>query len=234
MKKERPILFSGPMVRATLREIDPKTHTRRVVKPQPLVPAGILPQAHNLDGGKFGFFSEDADYCCPYGAPGDRLWVRETFGFVGGVFDENENPAPWIPDRPAIEINELKLGRGYYTGHAIYAADGYFEWNAGDDPSIETRSAWHPSIHMPRSISRILLEIVSVRVERLQDISEADAIAEGVERHHKRPEFFKAYNCKEGIATTARASFETLWHELNGPESWDANPYVWVVEFKKI
>ncbi len=95
-----------------------------------------------------------------------------------------------------------------------------------------TRGKWRPSIHMPRWASRITLEITAVRVERLQAISEADAIAEGVEQY--KSGYFKAYNCKEGFCTTAFVSFMSLWSQINSPGSWDANPWVWVVEFRRV
>lgn len=142
---------------------------------------------------------------CPYGKPGDRLWVRETWG--------NEN------------------GGGY-----LYKAS-HEHMTPGDN-------RWRPSIHMPRAASRILLEITDVRVERVHDISEADAISEGVEswvedRMKSRPTHYKIYyqtNPKDPdfYSSTAKVSFETLWQSINGPESWNENPFVWVITFKKI
>lgn len=195
--KERPILFSAPMVRAILAGT--KTQTRLVVKPQP---TGFLggPGVTMEDGtpaprvpvddcaGEFGRVIQ-----CPYGQPGDRLWVREAFAHV---FDDKFGP---VPDS------------------IIYRADeGNGDWPHG----------WRPSIHMPRCASRILLEIISVRVERLQEISEADAIAEGVS-----PDMGLRWKSGDD---TPRGMYGELWESINGPGSWDANPFVWVVEFKRV
>ena len=160
---DRPILFSAPMVRALLAGT--KTQTRRVCKldvrsgmPEPEL-ASLL-------------------RCCPYGVPGDRLWVRET----------------WAP-----------LTVGY-----AYRADPV--WNA---PPADR---WHPSIHMPRAASRITLEVTGVRVERLQDISEADVIAEGCPRQ----------------MLYGTGWYRDLWLKINGTGSWGANPWVWVIEFRLV
>lgn len=161
--KERPILFSGPMVRAILD--GRKTQTRRVVKPR----QGMLDDWTGLP--------------CPYGKPGDRLWVRETCYF--------EQP----------------------HGEVIYRADPGSE--KALDPEF-TGLRWRPSIHMPRWASRITLEIVNVRVERLQDIRVDDARAEGV------------------TAKWPVHGFRNLWQSINGFGSWDANPWVWVVEFRNM
>jgi hypothetical protein len=205
--KERPILFSAPMVRAILN--GSKTQTRRVVKGIDITP-GNLPNTATFvrDTGKadeylFGSncpVEELADpfagigALCPYGQPGDRLWVREAF--AGSLADAYE-----------------------------YRADNR------DYGGVTPR--WTPSIHMPRRASRILLEIVSVRVERLQAITEADAKAEGVEKWPDGYDY-KAYGKHAGRFTDARSSFASLWKSINGPESWEGNPWVWVVEFKRI
>jgi hypothetical protein len=104
--------------------------------------------------------------------------VRETWGVISHDFDERGDIVNWVPDRPAQPIREMPFGRGYYSGHVIYRADSDAEWAGDDDGGGETRSAWKPSIHMPRMASRILLEITDVRVERLQGISEEQAEAE--------------------------------------------------------
>jgi hypothetical protein len=192
--KERPILFSAPMVRAILD--GRKTQTRRVCKVQPVVrpdlsPSGLL--AWLVDAGTYMFGDKPMPEFvnrCPYGRPGDHLWVREAFVFC---LDDKFGP---IPDS------------------VIYRADeGNADWSHG----------WKPSIHMPRCASRILLEITSVRVERLNDISEADARAEG-------------YAEIPGSANqmAPAAWFEGLWESINGPGSWNDNPWVWVVEFRRV
>lgn len=185
--RERPILFSAPMVRATLD--GSKTQTRRVVK---LTDSGRVkepgsPRNWHLD-------DPDAVLACPYGQPGDRMWIRETWAYhvqaIGAVCDED--------------------------GPFVYAADTFGK-------QYRLCEKWTPSIHMPRWASRILLEISAVRVERLQDISEEDAIAEGcINSLHLQGGRF------------AKENFEHLWWTINGDGSWEANPWVWVVEFKRV
>lgn len=201
--KERPILFNAPMVRALLAGT--KTQTRRICKPQPygngfmvghelvchndyLPPSVML---MDVGKGKNQYTTSDAEGWesdCPYGAPGDSLWVRETFA------------------RYNIEAHRHDWA---------YAATPAADWPKD--------GRWRPSIHMPRAASRITLEVTGVRVERLQKISEADALAEGARLHtDKDPDY--------GYAGWYRA----LWESINGPESWAANPWVWVVEFKRL
>jgi hypothetical protein len=229
--KERPILFSAPMVRAILD--GSKTQTRRVMKVR-------CQEIGERDDGSLWPWSEHPDtaadcwHLCPYGQPGDRLWVRETWGVVSNDWDESGNLVDWTPDRSAIAIREMPFGQGYYSGHVIYAADGAYEWAGDDDGGGEPRSAWHPSIHMPRAASRIQLEIVSVRVERLNAISQADCWAEGIAQ-------CDGLGTNEAIldlakrmdkCTPAVLQYATLWESINGAGSWAANPWVWVVEFK--
>lgn len=207
--KDRPILFSGQMVRALLD--GRKTQTRRMVKPQfahdaiPCEMGATNERGHQISGHS-GVWWCDAEgnqenaVRCPYGQPGDRLWVRETWA---------------QPDRRSAGFSPY-----------IYAAD----WKEQDRP----KHRWKPSIHMPKAAIRILLEVTGVRVERLQDISEADAIAEGCTKNHNN--YFwggphKAGGLKQ--MATARQAYQDLWESINGTESWDANPWVWVVEFKQ-
>jgi hypothetical protein len=256
--KERPILFSAPMVRAILE--GRKMVTRRAVNPQPVLTEG---SGFSWKGHLFGSGSDDREtarnfskHCCTFGKPGDRLWVRETWGVISHDFDEHGNMIDWNPDRPATPIREMRFGQGCYSGHVIYRADGEAVW-AGDDDDDgggDDRSAWKPSIHMPRIASRILLEITDVRVERLQDISEGQARAEGIIPVPKTTEdshqFWRNYHLS-GDGTfcvrTPKESFKSLWCHVAGgsfpkgeaaykasPHSWDANPWVWVVEFKQV
>lgn len=196
--RERPILFSAPMVRALLA--DTKTQTRRVVKE----PSWALPGSLHLFNGLP--WADDPlrgnrDVACPYGQPGDRLWVREAF--MHEPADYCWEASVSIPCRPAS---------------TVYRAD-FHESQPGE--------GWKPSIHMPRSLSRILLEITAVRVERLQDISEADAQAEGCDpRQVEEDDTVLEGQWREG--------YRSLWEQINGPGSWDANPWVWVVEFKQV
>lgn len=220
--KERPILFSAPMVRAILE--GRKTVTRREVKRRAALDclaAGFEPSFLTVPG--------NADLC-PYGQPGDRLWVRETWGVISHNFDEAGNIVDWVPDRPATPIRELKFGRGYYSGHVIYRADGDAEWAGDDDGGGEPRSAWHPSIHMPRAASRMLLEITEVCVERLQDISDEQCVAEGIglTEHAIGVKLTKPLG-----ESMPKALFKDLWVHINGPEAWEANPWVWAVSFRR-
>jgi hypothetical protein len=219
---ERGILFAAPMVRALLAGT--KTQTRRAVKithRTPGLAACLLPPVGAPR-------PKVAAELCPYGQPGDRLWVLETWGVVSNAWDDDGNLVDWVPDRPATAVADMPFGQGYYSGHAIYAADGSYEWAGDDDGGGEPRSAWHPSIHMPRWASRILLEITSVRVERLNECSNEDARAEGV-----MPLY--ANQCvMAGHVYNAIPLFRNLWERINGPGSWEANPFVWVVEFKRV
>jgi hypothetical protein len=197
--KERPILFSAPMVRAILDGT--KTMTRRVVKPQPISLAGspVFVDKNHPTSPPCSFVN-DVSYLCPYGVPGDRLWVREAF-YHG----------PVIVDTLRDRKEEVRT---------IYRAD----------PPGHNCKKWKPSIHMFRKYSRILLEVTAVRVERLQDISRADAKDEGFLpsagdglEHWKGRKF-----------GNANEAFKACWCDINGPDSWNANPWVWVVEFKRI
>lgn len=233
---ERPILFSGAMVRALLD--GSKTQTRRVCRNQPysngihfdgreilchndyLPPSAMLMDCRGYTTSNV----EGWEIECPYGQPGDRLWVRETWGVVSNAWDDDGNLVDWVPDRPATAITDMPFGQGYYSGHAIYAADGPYEWAGDDDGGGEPRSAWHPSIHMPRTASRILLEITRVRVERLQDIGTEEIEAEGVVTSDAD---IMQHGCRARVLDWIR-----LWESTGG--SWDANPWVWVVEFKRL
>ncbi|EIW9276623.1 hypothetical protein ACWYEI_002577 [Klebsiella quasipneumoniae] len=231
--KERGVIFNGEMVRAILD--GRKTQTRRPIKWKQTRFTEI---GEREDGSKWPW-SEDAEHTCdfwhpcPFGAVGDRIWVRETWGVVSHAFSDDGLMIDWVPDRPSTAIHEMPFGNGYYSGYAIYAADGDFTW--GDDDGYEDgRSCWKPSIHMPRAASRILLEITGVRVERLNAISEEDARAEGIIDGG-------CLNCGEpepcGCANPepdATDAFAYLWQSIYGQESWNADPWVWVIEFKRV
>lgn len=217
--RERPILFSAPMVLAILE--GRKSQTRRVCKVQPVVrpdlsPSGLLAWLVNVGTYMFGdkpmpeFVSR-----CPYGQPGDRLWVRET---------------GW--ERPIRTPRQMREGADTWPKFA-YDADGWSDDDHADFKRWGFRR--RPSIHMPRWASRILLEVTAVRVERLRDISEADATAEGVYADAACNGMFTAdgntYTTKQDGAVGAYAE---LWESLHGYDAWDANPWVWVVEFKRV
>jgi hypothetical protein len=220
--KERPILFSGPMVRAILD--GRKTQTRRIIKPQPELDRGGLLHADFgikyrngdlllLDANHDGKFAETCK-CCPYGIPGERLWVRETWRLSGDLLLATEE----MTTSNAIKTMKKRHGRMEYDeGEVCYAADEYQNEHPGE---------YKPSIFMPRIASRITLEITGVRVERLNDISEADAKAEGVS--NDMPIAWQTGD------DTPRGMFGELWQSINGPDSWDANPWVWVIEFCKV
>ncbi|HBQ8740443.1 TPA: hypothetical protein OME01_001844 [Klebsiella pneumoniae] len=230
---ERGMIFNGEMVRAILD--GRKTQTRRPIKWKQTRFTEI---GEREDGSNWPW-SEDAEHACdfwhpcPFGAVGDRIWVRETWGVASHAFSDDGLMIDWVPDRPATAIHEMPFGNGYYSGYAIYAADGDFTW--GDDDGYEDgRSCWKPSIHMPRAASRILLEITDVRVERLNAISEEDARAEGIIDGG-------CLNCGEpepcGCANPepdATDAFAYLWQSIYGQENWNANPWVWVIEFKRV
>lgn len=202
--KERPILFSGAMIRSILA--GQKTQTRRVIKPSQTPCMSI----EENDAGKPWSWREDCNkggdiwYPCPYGQPGDRLWVRES----------------WRTDSTL----DAKPPSSFKAWPIRYVADGKIIKHGSFFGNTDGKT--RPGIHMPRWASRILLEIVSVRVERLQSISEADAEAEGID--------FLRHVQDADETLTARDLYECLWDSINGEGSWAANPWVWVVEFKRI
>lgn len=203
--KERPILFSAPMVRAILAGT--KTQTRRIVKSEHVEDADIWAYSAERDLWESGLgtdapgrFGHGEWVRCPYGKPGDKLWVRETFC--------HRDP-------------EYHPERGY--------------WYAATDDVDDPR--WTPSIHMPRRASRITLNVTNVRVERLQDISEEDAKAEGVRPFLETHDRFSPEQRIDGDSVTEkphRTAFVCLWDEINGDRAlFASNPWVWVVEFKQ-
>lgn len=204
--RERPILFNEQMVRAILE--GRKTVTRRVMKPQPdFLGSMVDPNTpfKTLDAGLH------ARITCPYGEPGDRLWVREA----------------WAADAQVDAIAPRDLSQG----EPIWYPADFSVQQTGC--SMISKGRGRPSIHMPRWASRILLEITAVRVERLQDISEEQALAEGV---HGEPCDHARQACSDiGCwGDTANGAFGFLWEQLNGAGAWQANPWVWVVEFKRV
>lgn len=209
MRKEIPIPFSTQMVQAILASR--KTQTRRVVKPQTAI---LTDQMARMLGVQPPVDQNHPVIKCPYGKPGDLLWVRET----------------WAQDFEEIQIAGGDWSNSYLnaTGGYLYKADGV-EFAPVDSKVF---GKWKPSIHMPKAAARILLQVTDVRVERLQDISEDDAKAEGV---HFNGTFYQNYLAANDWECTHRCaikSFQSLWKSINGAESWDANPWVWVVSFK--
>lgn len=192
--KEKPILFNAEMVRAVLE--GRKTQTRRICKLQPHEAASMTwwPDGEGTDTGTLGGAPGCYLKLCPYGQPGGRLWVRETFDPIYG-----QSP----PDR-VIEID--------------YKADWVPQGKHWRMKDVLGTRRWHPSIHMPRWASRILLEITDVRVEQLTKISEQDAQSEGPQKNF----------------ISWRDSFCALWQQINGDGSWEKNPWVWVIEFRRV
>jgi len=235
--KERPILFKGEMVREILAGT--KTQTRRLMKPQP--PANAC-YWQECSGGQWLSRDYGKQWNCLHGSAGDRLWVKETWA------------TDWI-------WNDFKPTDVREDQPILYRADEHatgvvpFEWGR-----------WRPSLFMRRWMSRITLEITAVRVERLHDITEADARAEGVEAVYS-PDMLSIFTTKGhacdiaptyihgvpkvgdewmgarvtsvepnpgSLLDTARDGYRKLWESINGAGSWASNPWVWVVEFKRL
>ena len=245
--RERPILFSGPMVRAILE--GRKTQTRRVMQPQP------SHDQHHVWRGKVTRDAEHRMWCwkylvleniwdfpdgedrkelathCPYGVPGDRLWVRETWrpetDWIDGTIATSADirySADGEDDRQNwVEIPEAQ--RSAATVMLAKSVDG------------QDGRRWHPSIHMPRWASRITLGITDVRVQRIQDISEQDALAEGVE-FHGGLNAWRSYDLISQtpfIEKTAVGSFRTFWTSINAKKHpWSSNPWVWCLSFRTV
>lgn len=228
--KERPILMSAPMVRAILSGA--KTQTRRVVNFKGAPPSDA--EAKRLH--PIGFMHETGfdGVRCPYGAPGDRLWVRETW---------HQCPHCGEGDRYGRRV---AYRAGGWMREPSGAPDDNGDRNDSDARPLApkcTAHGWRPSIHMPRWASRITLEVTGVRVERLHDIRDDDAKAEGVAREQGRDgppamgggvETWHDYEHPEGWVTSPRASFVSLWRSVYGAESWAANPWVWAITFRRV
>jgi len=255
--KERPILFSGPMVRAILN--GRKSQTRRIVKPQcDELGYDLLPQQNApswrwcgpSSHGRCDFWGGELNFIfCPYGQPGDRLWVKEslhaTYNPRGeepiARYSSDTQFVPATEGKPALIQGEWRMLR--------------WQWKRNNLPSI----------FMPRFASRLTLEVAEVRVERLREICEEDAIAEGIVATHNEPGEriywrnyrFKTAHPRKGTVLTdeehrihaygdrkggtvipdqvgAIRSYQSLWESINGVGSWDANPFVWVITFRRI
>lgn len=228
--KEHPILFSTEMVRAILS--GRKTMTRRILKPQPWygshIPGGphfIWPpgsgqrfNAKTSENGNWYVMQEDFQprfsKLCPYGKVGDELWVKETWGIDA-----------WLNGNPVY---------CYKADNVNHRPESFVE----DEFGAMKQSGWKPSIHMPRAACRIFLEITDIRVERLQDISEEDAIAEGVDTrcYYEGGHIYElpSRGTVNLYNASLRTGFHALWNKINGEESWNSNPWVWVISFRRI
>lgn len=261
--KLKPMLFAGPMVRALLnaqpgvwpaQAIDPalpcKWQSRRVYVTQVEADEVMRITAEMRRGTPnehitFGSLTMGAiatgNTVPPYEV-GDMIWVRETFTELLAVSPSADEPSEW--DRPFIRVEEptkLRSGSWAYDGlDVVWRADGEIEWCDGDGfsgPSAnrEEFGRWKPSIHMPLKYARLFLEVKAVRVERLQDISEEDAVAEGVEYYVPNVTGMLKGRDQE----SPRDNYRILWDSLNAKrgsaaKSWDNNPWVWVYELGRI
>lgn len=233
--KARPILFSAPMVRALLE--GRKTQTRRIMKPQPEDNGLGLLWGPSRKGPKRGWYCDTPyggtphpDWLaqCPYGQPGDLLWVRETFALEHNVEAEEPTHADGRPIKRRPD-NDIDGVFPLWVQPHYRATDDAPDLAYEDSDEPECR--WKPSIHMPRWASRLTLEITAVRVERLQDISEADAMAEGIFPLTEEPG--RWLNGKVNFKYSSPLSaFIGLWCAINGPLAWKDNPFVWVLEFR--
>lgn len=221
MKKEIPILFSTPMVKSI--DVDIKTQTRRT--------KGLEEFNENPNCWSFKYRGEnlwsakhklssvwELEFKCPYGQVGDLLYVRETFS------------RHFMWNGASLKEWSKTIGDGntcfFYKDETILG---------GCSPS-QRENRWWPSIHMPKAAARIWLEITNIKIERLNDISFADhyndALAEGVERHSDG--FWKNYEGEAVKYCVPQGSFRSLWCSINGKKSWEQNPFVWVITFKKV
>ena len=234
--KERGMIFNGEMVRAILD--GRKTQTRRPIKWKQTRFTEI---GEREDGSRWPW-SEDAEHACdfwhpcPFGAVGDRIWVRETWQAIHDYCDENGH------------VDERRYARSIPRHRGNYWHPVYEEaW--GNESREDREFPWRPSIHMPRWASRILLEITDVRVERLNAISEEDAQREGVHtevwdqtvvarNYAARDEFFQFWSEDMPhyveMNQLYRSSFRSLWESIYGEEGWKANGWVWVISFKRV
>jgi len=203
--KEHPILFSGEMVKAILE--GRKTQTRRIVKPQP-----------DENGITFMKNSPVLDW--------DQIYKEEWKPFQYDTW-EGESKSVFCPYGKAgdqLWVRET-FGKDFF-GKIYYKADDLFV-------PVGAKAKWKPSIFMPRNASRIQLEIVNIRVERLDNISEEDAKAEGIEGIDGKYLDYSNTKSKQ-YCLSAFSSYEELWIKINGKESWEKNPWVWKIEFKRI
>jgi len=212
MGKQHPILFSTEMVKAILE--GRKTMTRRIIKSRH--ESGLFAICRRQSDQQItqivslGWNEENVekDISCPYGEIGDILWVRETFTY-GSEMDEN---------------GEFNNNRYWYRADEDWKQLEWVRNRDEDNEMVCAEPKWKPSIFMPRIASRITLQITNIKVERLQDISEADAVKEGIDLSKTSGDW----------EHTPVQEFEKVWTKINGEESWNKNPFIWAIEFKRI
>lgn len=206
--RERPILFNGAMVRAILA--GQKTQTRRAVKPAPQTIVNGKTSPWEGHGAALMTMLLAQQRGCPFGQPGDRLWVRETWMDLTGT---------------GIEHRDTATGKRMRYAYGAQSPAG----SASDEARKDFGLKWRPSIHMPRKACRLVLEITAVRVERLHAISDDDCAAEGVQRDR-----MSGFNLERGTFWGPRPvdSFKSIWDSTGG--DWDSNPWVWVIEFNRM
>ena len=230
---ERPILFSAPMIQAILAGT--KTQTRRAVRKQFAADAMVAevgattPEGWQVSGHS-GLWWDDAGACiddavrCPFGIPGDKLWVREAWGYRCSA---STATAGQYMHTIAYRADDTRRTFGPMPMDGVglpkwRERDPGMSWEAWDARMTAYWRQWRPSMFMPRWASRITLKVTGVRVERLQQITRGDAMAEGC----------PFANMADG--PDPREWFADLWRQINGPASWDANPWVWCVSFKRV
>ncbi len=207
--KTRPIIFQPEMVRAILD--GRKSQTRRVIKPQPYILTGTQPDE----------WPDEYPELCPCGVPGDRFWVREAHQFIS-------------PDERWRPIEECNIVYRATDEHPGFCARTYEEHMGYKETGKDICYPWRPSIHLSRKYSRLTLEITNVRVERVQDISYQDVFCEGIDRRNIRS--FELFGDSEHRLLVVRRHFQVLWDKMHKKSGfgWSDNPWVWVVEFKKV
>jgi hypothetical protein len=209
---EKPIIFSSPMVREIIA--GRKTQTRRIVKGRAL---SFLEK----DRFKAEFVPLPENNLCPYGY--DRLWVRETFGIEN---DSEYFGESFRTDGRPVKLVEYPDWKYHLIPH-YRATEPEPHIVSGDQGEFDDRTRWQSAIHMPRWVSRLTLEIVELRIERLHDMPDGDIAAEGIDC----PIGYLDY---DDTRAAARHSFRELWEDINGKGSWERNMWVWVISFKRL
>lgn len=243
--KERFVLLNSVMVQAVLEGI--KTVTRRPLNPQPeLIIDAEKHSTYKYRGGLYALdmYPENSNILnkCPFGKIGDRLWVRETWAPVNL---NGEIAIAYRADEKVIRLEEIRsfLDEDGFVNYGDPRLENY-EFSAwADDLFSGVEGNWKPSIHMPRWASRIVLEITNIKIERVNKITETEAMAEGITfTDYGKNKFniqhpgwlWKPSNSHEECLYTAKNAFANLWIHTYGAEAWDSNIWVWVIEFKVV